>query len=55
MSDDNLLPLFLKLCFRFGSVAEELDAAAIVARELAADTGFLQFDQSLLGGLGTGV
>ena len=36
--------------FRFGSVAEKLDAAAIVAREFAADTGFLQFIHSLLGG-----
>ena len=39
--------------FRFGSVAEKLDAAAIVAREFAADASFLQFIHSLLGGLGT--
>ena len=55
MCNNDLLPLFLKLCFRFWSVAEELDAAAIVACEFAADTGFLQFIHSLLGCLGTGV
>ena len=55
MSDDNLLPLFLKLCFRFGSVAEELDAAAIVARELASGYRLSPIIHSFLGGLGTGV
>lgn len=53
MSNNNLLALLFKLCFRFGSVAEKLDAATIVACEFAADAGFLQFIYSLLSGLST--
>lgn len=53
MSNDDLLPLFLKQCFRFGCVAEKLDAATIVACEFATDAGFLQFIYSFLCGLCT--
>ena len=48
MCNDHLLTLLFKQGFRFGSAAEKLDAAAIVAREFAADTGFLQFIHSFI-------
>ena len=52
MSDDNIMKLLFKQDVSFGSVAEKLDAPAIVACEFAADTSFLQLVNTLLYSLG---